>query len=85
MHKVYFTPATPCDRLLAHSSVGPAIRERLTAQFVSLDPVRLLQEIRLAQQTLSDLAAHGVSEEVVGGTAGTVSYTQPTLPPNKTV
>ena len=61
VHKVYFTPATPCDRLLAHSSVEPAIKEKLTAQFKSLDPVRLLQEIRLAQQTLSDIAAHGVS------------------------
>ena len=60
MHKVYFAPATPCDRLLAHRSVGPPIKEKLTAQFMSLDPVRLLQEIRLAQQTLSDLAAHGV-------------------------
>ena len=34
---------------------------------MSLDPVRLLQEIRLAQQTLSKLAAHGVSAEVVAG------------------
>jgi hypothetical protein len=46
VHKVYFTPATPCDRL--------------QAQFKELDPVRLLQEIRLAQKTLSELAAHGV-------------------------
>src|SRR5207237_7062225 len=29
-----------------------------------LDPVRLLQEIRTAQQTLSDIAAHGVPTEV---------------------
>ena len=65
VHKVYFTPATPCDRLLAHSSIGPAIREKLRAQFLSLDPVRLLQDIRLAQQTLSDIAAHGVSAEAV--------------------
>ena len=68
VHKVYFTPATPCDRLLAHGSVGPAIKAKLTAQFMSLDPVRLLQEIRLAQQTLSDMAAHGVSAEVVPST-----------------
>jgi hypothetical protein len=68
VHKVYFTPATPCDRLLAHSSVPPAIREKLTAQFMSLDPVRLLQEIRLAQQTLSNLAAHGVSPQTETGT-----------------
>ena len=64
VHKIYFKPATPCDRLLAHSSVEPAIKEKLTAQFKSLDPVRLLQEIRLAQQTLSDLAAHGECTEV---------------------
>jgi hypothetical protein len=63
VHKVYFTPATPCDRLLGHSSIEPAIKAKLKAQFEGLDPVRLLQEIRLAQQTLSDLAAHGVRAE----------------------
>ena len=65
VHKVYFTPATPCDRLLAHSGIEPAIKETLKAQFTHLDPVRLLQEIRLAQQTLSDLAAHGMRTEAV--------------------
>ena len=54
VHKVYFAPATPCDRLLAHDSVEPAIKEKLKAQFKGLDPVRLLQEMRTAQQTLSD-------------------------------
>jgi hypothetical protein len=63
VRKVYFAPATPCERLLVHSSVKPAIKEKLKAQFKSLDPVRLLQEIRLAQQTLSDIAAHGVRTE----------------------
>ncbi len=63
VRKVYFTPATPCDRLLAHSSIEPVIKENLKAQFIGLDPVRLLQEIRLAQQTLSDLAAHGMRTE----------------------
>ena len=60
VHKVYFTPATPCDRLQAHGNVLPAMKEKLQAQFKELDPVRLLQEIRLAQNTLSELAAHGV-------------------------
>jgi len=63
VHKVYLAPATPCDRLLAHDSVEPAIKEKLKAQFNSLDPVRLLQEMRTAQQTLSDFAAHGVRAE----------------------
>lgn len=60
VHKVYFTPATPYDRLQAHGSVLPVIKEKLQAQFKGLDPVRLLQEIRLAQKILSELAAHGV-------------------------
>ena len=36
--------------------------------------MRLLQEIRLAQQTLSDLSAHGVSEEVVAGTSAIADF-----------
>ena len=63
VHKVYLATATPCDRLLAHDSVEPAIKEKLKAQFKDLDPVRLLQEMRTAQQTLSDFAAHGVRAE----------------------
>lgn len=63
VRKVYFTPATPCDRLLAHNSVEVAIKEELRTKFKGLDPVRLLQAIRLAQQTLSDLAAHGMRTE----------------------
>jgi hypothetical protein len=63
VHKVYFAPATPCDRLLAHDSVKPEIKEELKRQLESLDPVRLLQEIRLVQQTLSDLSAHGERTE----------------------
>jgi hypothetical protein len=65
VHKVYFAPATPCDRLLAHAGVDPAIKKKLMAQFKRLDPVRLLQEIRSAQQTLSEIPAHGVPSEVV--------------------
>ena len=59
VHKIYFAPATPCDRLLAHASVAPQTKAQLKAQFESLDPVRLLQAIRRAQQTLSEMAAHG--------------------------
>ena len=60
LYRVYFTPATPCDRLQAHSHMLHAIKDKRQAQLKELDPVRLLQEIRLAQKTLSELAAHGV-------------------------
>ena len=77
LYKVYFTPATPCERLVAHSSVEPAIKEKLTAQFKSLDPVRLLQKIRMAQQTLSDTAAHGMPTEVMPtGAADVATFLQ---------
>ena len=32
VHKIYFKPATPCDRLLAHARIEPAIKARLKAQ-----------------------------------------------------
>lgn len=57
--KTYDAPATPCERVRAHAAVSVAIKEKLAVQFSSLDPVQLLQEIRLAQQELSDLAARG--------------------------
>src|ERR1022692_311120 len=46
VHKVYFAPATPCERLIAHASVSAIIKKKLAAQFLELDPVRLLQQIR---------------------------------------
>jgi Integrase core domain len=73
VHKVYFAPATPCERLLAHGSVEPGIKQKLTAQFKRLDPVRLLQQIRLAQQTLSDLAAYGTHAEAAPDGASDVA------------
>ena len=63
VHKVYFEPATPCDRLLAHTGIELAAKARLKAEFESLDPVRLLQDIRAAQQTLSEIAAHGAPSD----------------------
>jgi hypothetical protein len=39
--------------------VDPIVKEKLAAQFQALDPVRLLQQIRVAQQALSDIATYG--------------------------
>ena len=57
--KIYHPPLSPCDRLLGLSSVSEATKTRLRDQFKELDPVRLLHEIRIAQQTLADFAANG--------------------------
>ena len=61
--KLYHPPATPCDRLIAHPAVDPMVKEKLAAQFLTLDPVRLLQQIRIAQQGLSDIATYGPPEQ----------------------
>ena len=58
---------------MAHSSVEPTIKDKLRAQFKRLDPVQLLQEIRVAQQALSDIAAHGMPTEVVPSSAPDVA------------
>ena len=54
--KRYHKPLTPCDRLLADTRITSAVRERVVALRTDLDPVRLLAEIRQAQQVLITLA-----------------------------
>jgi hypothetical protein len=54
--KRYHKPLTPCDRLLSDARVAETTRERIVALRADLDPVRLLAEIRSAQQTLIMLA-----------------------------
>jgi len=56
VRKRYHKPLTPCDRLLADTRVGTTVREHIIALRTDLDPVRLLAEIRQAQQALVALA-----------------------------
>jgi hypothetical protein len=64
VHKRYHAPATPCQRLLADPRTPDAVRERLDAVFATLDPIRLLRDIRAAQQRLVDIAdATGAASE----------------------
>ena len=50
--KRYHTPAAPYERALAHRHVSRKIKQRLRAQYRTLDPVVLLSEIRAAQEEL---------------------------------
>src|SRR5512135_19982 len=65
--KKYHKPATPCDRLLAHPSVTAAAKEALRAEFVPLDPLALLHQIRDGQSALAALGSgaltHGPERE----------------------
>ena len=63
--KFYHKPATPCERVLAHTSVTEAIKERLRTESGRLDPLELLQRIREGQAALAALGSGNV-----GGGAG---------------
>ena len=54
--KRYHPPATPCERLMADARTNEEVRRRLETQRATLNPVRLLQQIRAAQQELVRLA-----------------------------
>src|SRR4051812_34462206 len=56
VRKRYHPPATPCERLLADPRTPEAVRGRVEALRATLDPVRLLNEMRAAQQALVTLA-----------------------------
>lgn len=68
----YHPPATPCERLMADARTSEEVRQRLTVQRAALDPVRLLQEIRTAQQELVRLADATVLGETTPPTAPTL-------------
>ena len=53
--KRYHKPLTPCERLLTDARVAEAVREHIVTLRADLDPVRLLAEIRSAQQRLITL------------------------------
>src|SRR5207248_882584 len=56
VRKRYHPPATPCQRLLADPRTNEEVRRRVNELRATLDPVRLLQQIRAAQQQLVDIA-----------------------------
>jgi hypothetical protein len=55
--KRYHPPASPCTRLLACDTIPETTKERLRSVLETLDPLRLLDEIRTAQKNLAGLAA----------------------------
>ena len=60
VHKRYYPPLTPYQRLLASAAVDETVKRRLREQFVALDPVVLLKAIREVQQQLLALSNHEI-------------------------
>ena len=56
VRKQYHAPETPCARLLSSPDVTEKSKERLRAVLASLDPLRLLDEIRTMQRHIAGLA-----------------------------
>ena len=55
--KRYHPPETPCARLLSSPKVSDETKQRLRDVAASLDPLRLLDEIRAAQHNIMGLAS----------------------------
>ncbi len=56
VRKKYHSPATPYQRLLDDPRTPPEVARRVGTIYATLDPVRLLQDIRARQQRLVDMA-----------------------------
>jgi hypothetical protein len=67
--KRYHRPATPYQRLLADPRTLDETRRSLKALYVTLDPVRLLRDIRLAQERLVEIADTPGETEIADGGA----------------
>jgi hypothetical protein len=59
--KRYDPRQTPCARLLRAPTTPAAVKERLVEHLETLDPLRLLEEIRQSQHQLVNLADNGAA------------------------
>lgn len=71
--KRYHAPETPCARLLNSAAVPEGMKERLRAAATTLDPLRLLDEIRGMQHHLAELAA-GATPHLVPSRDGDLDH-----------
>ena len=72
VRKRYHPPATPCERLLADPRTIEEVQRRVKELRATLDPVRLLQQIRGAQQQLVDIADRPALGEAAKPTSPTL-------------
>jgi hypothetical protein len=63
VRKRYHKPATPYQRLVDDPRTQANVRQQVASVYATLDPVRLLQDIRTRQQTLVEIADAPVATE----------------------
>jgi hypothetical protein len=66
VRKHYHAPATPYQRLMADGRTPDAMRRELETVYATLDPVRLLSEIRRSQARLVEIADQPAAASVPG-------------------
>ena len=71
--KRYHPPVPPYQRLLADPRTSEEVRCRVSALHASLDPVRLLSEIRLAQRQLVEIADRPTTGDALAPSAPTLA------------
>ena len=59
--KRYHPPATPCQRLLADPRTPQQVRDRVAELSARLDPIRLLRQMRVRQQSIVDIVDQPVA------------------------
>lgn len=66
MSKQYYVALSPHQRLIKITSVSPATIEKLEAEYLTLDPVKLMAELKRRQHNLFQFAWHNsVQADVV--------------------
>jgi hypothetical protein len=73
VRKRYHAPATPYQRLVADPRISDAVKQQVAKMFVTLDPVRVLSEIRDLKQRLVEIADRPMPGETVPPTAPTLA------------
>lgn len=72
VRKRYHAPATPYQRLLADARTPDPVRRNVEAVYATLDPVRLLSDIRQAQARLVEIADRPAPEATPATDASTL-------------
>ncbi len=72
VRKRYHPPATPYQRLLADPRTSEETRRRVDAVHATLDPIRLLQDIRAMQRRLVEIADTPLVDDAAAPTTPTL-------------
>ena len=74
VRKTYDKPATPYERLIRSDQIPPQMKNLLEEQFLKLDPIHLLKEIRMLQAKLAAIEVKELAVPVADSSAGFVRH-----------